>query len=207
MRWPRRSARTEPADIEIEPEWGVPIVHASPGFETVMSRVEGRADLRVLDLGSSQGANIEFLGRRAAHIRIVDLLGDSGPAPDASDGRLSFPESWGGYDLILAWDVFNYLEPDAVRTLVGSLERSCSPGSAIFLIIVTSEQMSARPLVYNIEDDATLKYRAVTPDRLPGAGLNAAAMERFLSGFVVERSVVLRHGVLEIVAVKPGPDI
>jgi hypothetical protein len=207
MRWPRRSAKPEPADIEIEPEWSVPTTHASPGLQTLMSRVEDRENLRVLDLGPSLGSNIEFFGRCSTHVRIVDLLGDPGPPPEASDTRLDFPGSWGEYDLILAWDAFNYLQPDAIRALVSSLERLCRPGAALYSIIVTSEQMSALPMVYRIAEDAALEYRALTPVRLPSAGLNAAAMERFLAGFVIERSVVLRHGVLEIVAVRRDPEI
>jgi hypothetical protein len=205
MRWPLRSNKPGPADIEIEQASSLPATHASPGLQTLMSRAEGQTGLRVLDLGSSVGSNVEYLARLADHVRIVDLMGAGGSIEGPTDDRLTLPESWGAYDLVLAWDVFNYLDADAIRRVVAGLEKLCEPGAGLFAIISTSEQMSARPMVYRIIDNERLEYRALTPDRCPGAGLTAAAMDRFLGGFKVERSFVMRHGVLELVAVKPEP--
>jgi hypothetical protein len=205
MRWPLRSNKPGPADIETEKAWSLPAIRSSPGLQTLLSRAEGHTGLRVLDLGPSVGSNVEFLARFADHIRIADLMGAGDSMEGPPDDRLMFPESWGFYNLILAWDVFNYLDADAIRRVVAGLEKLCEPRAGLFAIISTSEQMSARSMVYRIIDDERLEYQSVTPDRCPGAGLTAAAMDRYLGEFEVERSFVLRHGVLELVAVKPEP--
>jgi len=207
MRWPLRSNKPGPADIEIEQVWSPPEIYSSPGLRTLMSRAEGHTGLRVLDLGSSVGSNIEFVTRLADHVRIADLMGAGDSTEGPPDDRLTFPESWGSYDLVLAWDVFNYLDADAIRRVVAGLEKLCEPGAGLFAIISTSELMSARPIVYRIIDHERLEYRPLTPERRPGARLTAAAMHRFLGRFEIERSFVLRHGVLELVAVKLEPGI
>jgi len=202
MRWRRRTDESPPPDSEIEPAWSLPVVHASPGLQTLISRVGDRTGLRVLDLGPALAANFRFFQGFSDHVRFVDLPGIGATAAGAEGTSCSFPGDWGAFDLVLAWDAFNYLDRRASGELVASLERLCRAGAGLFSMVFSSEDMSARPMEYRIVDEHQIAYRALTPDRRSSAGLTAAAMERLLGEFEVERSIVLRHGVLELVAVK-----
>jgi len=203
---PQREISTEVDRVEA----AGPEVHVSPGLEASTSRLGGVDTWSVLDLGGAVGANFEFFAGRARRLFIADIpraleagSGAAGATGDRLAQRLvrllpSEPES---FDLVLAWDLINYLSRDQTRILARAVADLCRPGAVLLALVVTAHEMSSRPLTYAIRDPGHLVYRRGDIELRPGPSLTPAAVERALEGFVIEHSYVLRHGVQEFVAV------
>lgn len=154
---------------------------------------------RVLDLGGSVAANFEFLSSFAHHLRVADLLDGEATAASAVAPRID--PTWGPFDLVLAWDVLTYLEPDDAATVVASLAAVCAPGACIFALVTITDEAAARSLTFVVRDEGTLEYRPAAPRPRPVGKWKPAAVQRLLAPFRVERSFVLRNGHQEYVAV------
>ena len=186
-----------------------PAVHASPGFAALFTAAPSVHLARILDLGPAVGENLAFYGRFARTVRFVDMLRDEiggGPAARRNvasllDGCLKAGD--GPYDLVLAWDLLNYLEHDAGRDLIERLEGCTRVGTRLFAMISSGHTMPARPQRFTIVDAQRLAYRETGGGVCASPELAPAEVGRLLAPFRVERSVVLSHGVREYVAVRP----
>jgi hypothetical protein len=211
MRWPTRGKTPTAVEPEATPGWRQPVVHRSPGFEAALAGLGGEAPCRVLDLGPAVAANFEFFARFARHISILDLPSTravvSGAEADDQehswDGSASvLPADRGPFDLVLVWDLVDYLEGDALSLLVDSLYTTCRREARLLLLVATGEELPWRPRVYEIVDEQHLIYHTVTPLSRPAPKLTPATIDRLFEGFQVDRSFVLRHGIQEYVAVR-----
>jgi len=207
MRWSHRA----PAEADATPEWRQPVVYRSPGLQAALAGLGGEAPCRVLDLGPTVAANFEFVARFARHLTIVDLpateeidSGGSSEQPEICREPMSavLPSIRGPFDLVLMWDLINYLESERVRSLAEETFRLCRREARLLALVVTGDEMPWRPRVFEIVDDDHLAYNTVTPLKRPGPKLTPAAVERLLEGFEIDRSYVLRHGIQEFVAIR-----
>jgi hypothetical protein len=112
------------------------------------------------------------------------------------------PADQDGLDLVLAWDVLDHLEQPAAQALVRRLARLCRPGARMLAMVAISREQALAPIRFGIAGTDRLEYR---PGPLPpshGAVLSPAAVELLLTGFETVHSVVLRHGLREVVVVR-----
>jgi hypothetical protein len=212
MRWPFASKTEVVQPPAIEPGWSDPVPRQSPGLQTILERLREDRLYRVLDLGPAIGSNISYFTEFADHIRVVDLLAEGSPVLEAAEldeeeevervVGTAFPEDWGPFDLVFAWDLLNYLEEATAHAVVQRLRLLCNTDASLFLMVVSAEEMAESPLQYWIRDSGTLEYRASSPRSLQAPGWPPSTVERMCRGFRIERSFVLRHGVQEYVAIK-----
>jgi hypothetical protein len=176
-----------------------------------LETVSARESVRVLDLGPAVAANFELLSEIGRHIRFVDLLGRDGPIDQLGEAegqklrrlaRQMLPSDWGIYDLVIAWDVINYLDDSRVEPVVERLGALCRDGAILFAMIATTGKIPARPPTYEIIDRSTVMYGGHTAAEVECPRRPPATVERLLSAFSVERSFILRHGIQEYVAVR-----
>lgn len=171
----------------------------------------GRVDKPlVLDLGHPLQENLDYLSRFPARIFFEGLgdvlpilqtppVADSDPdelPPDPFAGLFIYPGTV-RFDLVLAWDFFDYLRPDQItelyRRLVPHLARDC----LLFCLASSRPQIPASPQRYRVLGDDRLGYQTLGPERIPGPRHRALELQTRLGGFSPERSVLLQHGVQE----------
>jgi len=203
----RDRTRSGSEERTAEPSTEGPTAHHSPGLRTALSGLAGDLPGRVLDLGSSVAANIAFYSRFARHIQIVDLLrvmkGEAGEGltvGPALDWNLAGDDA--SYDLVLLWDIINYLDREQAVTLIARLHAASRPDARFFLMIYVGSEMPAVPPSFEIVADDRVSYRPAASGTIPPARLEPAEVERLLAGFRIEGSFILRHGVREFVAVR-----
>jgi len=208
---PGSVARAASAEEEVEEEQRLVESHPSPGLKAALASIPADGTCRILDLGPSVAGNLEFVSSLASRVQIVDLLGG-----DTLTGKTAYPghrervgvlraladEHAGSFHLVLAWDIFNYLPIEQAQAVVGELARLCRPAGRLLAIVVETDTMPASPNRYRIIDEENLAYELLTIDLRGGPHLPPAAVERFLAGFSIEHSFVLRHGVREYLAVR-----
>jgi hypothetical protein len=207
MKLPWRSRVEAEPIVEVPPEPPSPTVeiYASPGLEEALHSVPDDGSCKVLDLGSSVAANVDFVSKFASYLHIVDAINrnPSGSGQGGTD-RLStlstlIDKHRRSFHLVLAWDVINYLSKDQTERLVKSLAELCLPNARLHAIFFATDTMPAVPNRYRIVNDARLAYEPVTSELRGAPELPPATVAKLLTGFRVEHSFVLQHGVHEYI--------
>jgi hypothetical protein len=166
----------------------------------------------VLDLGAACAANVAFFSRPRCRLYFADLIGEINSArgatvpgsPEDTLFEAYLPPGHQSFDLVLAWDVFNYVDRDQALDLASRLARLCRAGARLFAIVGTGDTTPGRFRNYGIVDDGRVSCRMTGERAHTGRGFAPAAFERMLEGFRVEHSFVLTDGMREYVAVRRG---
>jgi len=106
------------------------------------------------------------------------------------------------FDVVLAWDLFNYLQRKEMARLGVLLRRNCRPGALIFALMWIQKQIPAQPIRFRIQENGQLVYERRTALERPGPRYPPAEITGLLKGFQVDRSFLLRHGIQESLFVR-----
>lgn len=214
MKWFGGRRETErpagaPAAGEVAAE-PAPESHRSLALATVLAELPEESALSVLDLGPAVGANLDFLAARyRCRLQFADLWG-SAPAhrfadPEADPAALFaelLPLDGPPFDLVLAWDLLNYLRREQIRALAERLAPACRPGGRLFAMVLTGREIPRRPLTYEMRPGGELVYRDAGGPTRAGPRYRPAEIDDLTPGFAVDRSYLLRHGVQEYLLIR-----
>jgi hypothetical protein len=183
--------------------------HDSPAMAELFSSLVPGQPLGILDLGPSISLNFEFYSKVASRVRFAGLFHRSGREEPLSPPKTGLTGWWSkelpiddhSFDLIFAWDVFNYLDAETAPFLARHLAALSEPGARLHIMINANETIPARPCRYEIAEPGRLVYRPTTSRVTTAPDPPPAQVESWLDPFRVTRSVILRHGVREFIAV------
>jgi hypothetical protein len=154
--------------------------------------VKGRSgSYSVLDLGPASRSTLDFFLGRGARVTVADF--------ERSSRRELFcskPES--PFDLVLAWEVLNYLGPEDLGPFMDDLSPYVRPGATFHAFVSTGREMAATPSRYRIEDEATLVLDSAT-HRVPSPRYAEPELLKRMPGLRVEHRFQLRNGMQEYV--------
>ncbi len=163
----------------------------------------------VLDLGPASGSNVEFFSGFRCKIYVADLFDApaSKPAAEAKQGRVHphqlhrqlVIEDGTHFDIVLAWDVLNYLKATALVELFGQLRQFCRQGTMVHALIWGRREIPAKPMRFAITDDRHVTYEVSSPVTRTNPRYAPREMERLMAGFHVSRSYLLRNGMQEYI--------
>ena len=167
---------------------------------------EGRR-LTVLHVGSALPETVDFFSRYRCKLHFVDLFGDLPglvPGDDATESlaqkfleSMHIPDGT-RFDLCLFWDLFNFLEREAVAAMVQTLKPHLQDSTLGHGFAVHSLKTPQSGKVYGIRELQEISVRP-RPAPLPGYNpRNQGQLERMLDCFSVTRSVLLPEGRLEL---------
>jgi hypothetical protein len=212
-REPERPRPAAPA-AEAVPE-PAPEVHRSLALAELLAELPPESRLSVLDLGPAVGANLEFLSARwRCRLQVADLWRSAGThrlADPEADPAALFREllpfdAAPAIDLVLAWDLLNYLRRDQIRALAEHLAPACRAGGRLFAMVLTGREIPRQPLTYELREGGDLVYRGGGASTRPGPRYRPAEIDSSTPGFAVDRSYLLRHGIQEYILVRRDPD-
>ena len=186
-----------------EPE---PVVYSSLGLPALCQKLQNSATCGILELGPVRSGNVEFWSRFSPFLYIADLR-SSLPLPALPSEDLEFiAPDWRSllglpgnrtYNVVLAWDLFNYLELPAVSSLIEYLKHYCRPGAVLFSLIFDEKQMPAKITVYQIADESHLKYDRAGSELCACPRHQPRALASVMTRFRIADSFRLRNGVIE----------
>ncbi len=183
----------------------VPAGRHSLALGALLQRLAANRKTCVLDLGPASGANVAFFSRRPCTLHIADLYralrSERGMPRDATelDAALTVQLPEGPFDLILAWDLFDYFDRGQLEVLGRHLAARCQPDALVFAIVSYLHQIPDRPHRFEILHEEGLLYGDASGLTRPAPGYREPDLVRMLPGFEVEASYLLRHGVQEYV--------
>ena len=117
--------------------------HHSLAFPGLVEKLGEDQKYQILDLGRAYGPNVEFFSQFSCTFYVADLyrtLQSYTLAPAEDDGSqlsrvfeelLPYAEDT-RFDLILAWDLLNYLRPEQIETMSRRLAGFSKEGTTIF---------------------------------------------------------------------------
>ena len=163
----------------------------------------------MLDLGPAVGENVRFFAQLSCKIYIADLY-DSLFAPSARrpEGRKAFemllerelPSTGGNaVDIILAWDLLNYLDIEQQQVLAAALAGYCHRTTQIFAMIATHKEMPARPTLFRVLDSRHLSFEADRQWQRESPRYTEPDLRRGMPDFEVDVSFLLRNGLQEYI--------
>lgn len=164
----------------------------------------------VLDLGPASGDNVDQLAAFSRHhcklfiANFFEDLSELGPAArrsrksfaEACRRFLSFPPDT-RFDLVLAWDLFNYLSLEEIGLLSAHLLDFCAPRTRLMAMVSIYQQIPDRPFRFSIRGSDSLRYETVSRGLRDSPRHNEGELVRRMKGFRVERAMLLRNGMQE----------
>ena len=185
-----------------------PAVYKSLGLNALLNQLEGQTGYSVLDLGPACGVNIAFWSQFGCKIFVEDLYRSVAPylvkGTDEEPAEIPFAELLPfsedvRFDVILAWDLFNYLHQKQLEALIAYLARFCRPGTYLFALLSVMQQIPSEPYLYRILDNERMVYESHSPGMRVSPRYQPRDVNRLMAGFNVSSSYLLRHGVQEYV--------
>lgn len=157
----------------------------------------------VLDLGAANPQNIKFFTERGSSITVADLYRSAIPArrdavrPKAVFRKLLAYGTEAHFDLVLTWDLLNYLKPEELSYLMEGLEPYLRAGSNLHALVTGKGEMPQAPSTYRIENESTLGLEPSDGASRPSPGYLEPAILKHMPGLAVESRYQLKTGTVE----------
>lgn len=192
------------------------IVHNSLGLQALCQTFAEGAPCDILELGPARSDSVRFWSRFQPSIYVADLRSILPlPALPAQDEPELSPRDWERlldlpagrtFNVILAWDLFNYMELADISGLMGRLRPYCRSGAVLFTLIMDQKQMPEDITVYRIVDEAHLAYEHGGSAMRDCPRHQPRAIAGIMAGFRTANSFRLRNGIVEYLFAYEGEE-
>lgn len=139
--------------------------HRSPGLTAIYNEIKASKHNRILDLGSINAANFNFLAQLSCKVHFENL-NDFIVSNKATDEAqfineltsfiLSHPPEE-KFDVILTWDLLNYLPLAGIKALFEKLNVYCHPNTLLHSMRYLGKNIPQMPARMEIIDQYTLR--------------------------------------------------
>lgn len=203
MNWLRRREREIEAGSVATDEISIPerIERRSAGGAALFEGVEPDRSHSILDLGQATNSSLQFYSRYARWIRFADLLAPEMTQEEVAESLAAIPRHQDRpYDLVIAWDLLDRVEPARRAAVMERLAAVSSKHARLFLVVDSPREGSRPPLRFGFESTDRIwsevaEGRATAwPPPLP------AEVESLVAPFQVARAYTTRIGMREYVA-------
>lgn len=168
----------------------------------LFNRLPSDRAIDILDLGPAWNANIEFFSQFRSRVYIEDLFrwmqrnGNTQSHQTALESLQTYPQDT-KFDVILFWDLFDYLNAKQAEALITHLRSYCKKGTLLFFVSSTMDVIPRQPASFKILDAEHLLYETTTTETMEGKGHRQATIHRMLPGFKMVRAFRMSNGVEE----------
>jgi len=178
----------------------------APLFHSLMQRLATGGRWIVLDLGRARGDTIRAFGRFRCRLDIVGLAegvdrlnAETEPRAQRQIAeKLLLPRGSEPVDVVLCWDLLNYLTQPALTAVMESVATRCKPGAlAHGLVYYSAQRMPERPGQFVPVDDQHLVNAAVQSKERPAPRYSPEDLARCMPRYHVDRGRLLRNGMQE----------
>jgi len=189
-----------------------PQLRPSPALRQFVRSLDTTRDLRLLDLGGANAANIQFMTQLGTRLysedffaTLEDCFGDGDyyenqrdPARVDSFLIQTFSEQRGPFDGALVWDCLQFLRPSLLDKTIDHLHRVLEPGAHIIAYFSADERAQTIPqyqFKINDEQSLFLEQRGEMP---PGQAFSNRNIERLFEDFAATKFFLSRDQIREV---------
>ncbi|HED16088.1 MAG TPA: hypothetical protein ENI64_04625 [Gammaproteobacteria bacterium] len=175
--------------------------------DLVSQRPTDRA-LRILDLGTVRQSTIDFFSDYHCHILVTGLCDDYVPGEGLGKQTLKQCQqlikqdisrhSNNHYDLILFWDLLNYLDKDHVPLLVAPLLPVLTSATRCHSFLYTTANRPSRPGGFEIVSREQMILVPGTTEQNHSKSITQTTLGKFLPHYKTLRTVLMRNGTQEL---------
>jgi hypothetical protein len=163
----------------------------------------------ILDAGPAQSATIEFFSGFRCRLYCADLFDPpvaAGAEPQTYGERVvkafeDFIRHSGAhqFDMCLLWGMLNYLDRRTLQSFARALTPHTHRGTRAHAFVAI-KAAAAAPMLYGIREPGVLTCSATTPAEHPApcAAYSQMELKKLMRAFDVERGVLLRDGMMEL---------
>lgn len=158
----------------------------------------------VLDLGSASGPNVSFFAQLGCKLFIADLSNSLFGATNPGDRAFALDQALDrdipageSFDLILLWDLFDYLDDAEIRILAARLRPLCHEKTLLYATVSIRKRIPDRPSRYEIRDASSISCSPATQFERPAPLHKEPDLAKLMPDFEVESTFLLRHGTQE----------
>lgn len=186
----------------------------APLFVSLAEKMLAGGRWVVLDLGPAQAATIDFLNHFRCRLDIADLpvsIAALNNEEDADRRRqlaeAALPERvTESTDIVLCWDLLNYLQRPALTALMDRIAARSQPGTLVHsLIVYSGHKMPERPgpyyPVYSPDDETLTSTRLanirMTGKEGPAPRYTPDDLKHCMPDYHIERAKLLSNGMQE----------
>jgi hypothetical protein len=197
MSLPNRTAKSPAAE---------PAAVNAPLFRRLVESLSEERRSVVLDLGSVRPETVALLTPFRCRLEIADLADglealDQEPDQDLRRQKVEAllpPARQEPTDIVLCWDLLNYLQRPAIATLMECIAARVRPGAyAHALIVYSGTTMPARPSQFAPLADGRLIETRTTEAKRNAPRYSPEDLGKCLRGFRAESAMLLRNGMQE----------
>lgn len=176
-------------------------------FSSIWESFDSKTTPRILDLGEAQPDSFNFYSEHACYLTISDciqqLIHLRWPEEDNPNQVLTekieaiIPSANIQYDLILAWDSFNYIHPKILAFLHNHLLQFCTKKTIIHGFSFTSEFHPKEPGIFKILEANKIQHSVTSAETIRHSPLTPLTINKVMPNFKFARSVLMRSGLQE----------
>jgi hypothetical protein len=179
-----------------------------PLLHRVLERISEEERWTLLDLGPALPGSLAFLGRFRCRLTVADALDElaalgrqEDPDPDELAVELArlLPDPGGEpWDLVLCWDLVNYLSRPVLSGLMGHIGPRLQPGALVHLLVESSRpRMPPSPGRYELEEGDRLRRLGPMEPPVASPRYSHADFARCWPACSSQKSLLLKSGVQE----------
>ncbi|MDZ7778379.1 MAG: hypothetical protein U5R14_00380 [Gemmatimonadota bacterium] len=176
---------------------------ASPGLGALFEGLRDDGGHSILDLGEGSRRQLEMLTPYAGVVRFVGLVPGTDEGSRAGfDPEVLVAHPGHPYDVVLAWDVLDRLNPEERASLVARIVDITGPGARLYASVDASDGTTRQPVRSMLVSHDRIAREPVGDPEPAAPELLPAEVERLLRPFTVTHAFSLRAGAREYVARK-----
>jgi hypothetical protein len=179
---------------------------SAPLYHSLIQRLQSGGRWVVLDLGAVRSATIREFGRFRCRLVFVELAdgldslnGEIDPRRIRQLADALLPVSRGeAADVVLCWDLINYLNQPALTAVMECIALRCKRGAlAHGLVYYSAKSMPERPSTFVPVDDQRILQQVAPGRERPAPRYSPEDLARCMPRYTVERGRLLRNGMQE----------
>jgi hypothetical protein len=186
-----------------------PTVCKSLGLNALLDTVRDDQIYSILDLGPARKDNVRFWSQFSCWLHIQDFYSSYQewraavvPEEESTEAAFSVLLPFSDetvFDIILAWDLFNYFDLKELEVLVQRLSRWCRPRTKLFALISSLPNISVSPTVFRILNREEMIHEIPIQETRPCPRHQPRDIAKLMARFNTSCSFLLRHGIQEYV--------
>ncbi len=200
----RRLSNGPPAAARVTPS--APEGLSAPLFHLLIQRLQSGGRWVVLDLGSVHSATLRAFAGFRCRLEFVELADGLDSLNGEIDARrirqradaLLPARRTEPIDIVLCWDLINYLNQPALTAVMECIALRCKRGAlAHGLVYYSAKAMPERPSTFvPVDDQRIVQHTALGRER-PAPRYSPEDLARCMPRYSVERGRLLRNGMQE----------